>query len=78
MHSMLSGNETKPGLLTTEFWVAVVLPWLVTAADNAEVINVVPERWRFVLPAVSMLASGLYALSRGRAKAGIPYNPNTD
>lgn len=72
---MLNGNETKPGLLTTEFWAAIVLPWLVTLADNADVISVTPERWRWVLPVVATFVSGLYAMGRGRAKQGVPYDP---
>lgn len=76
--------ETKPGILTTEFWltlfVGVVLPWLVTIADNADVVNVVPEKWRWVLPVISAFASaltvGLYSVGRGKAKQGVAYNPN--
>lgn len=71
---LTKGNESKPGIFTTEFYAAVVLPWLVTLGDNTDVINVVPEKYRFVLPAISMLASGFYALSRGRAKSGVAYD----
>lgn len=72
---MLKSNETKPGLLTTEFWAAVVLPWLVTLGDNQGIINVVPERYRFLLPVISMIVSGFYAVGRGKAKQGVPYQP---
>jgi hypothetical protein len=74
--------ETKPGPTTTEFYamvVAVLLPWLVTLADNTDVVNVTPEKYRWILPLVSSfataLATGLYAVGRGKAKQGIPYNP---
>lgn len=76
--------ETKPGTKTTEFWltvVTVVLPWLATGGDNADVVNLVPEKYRYLLPIVASLATvlstGLYALGRGKAKQGIPYTPDT-
>ena len=69
--SRYSSGETKPGLYTSEFWAAVVLPWIVTSLNSADVINVVPDRWRWVLPIVAMFVNGLYAMSRGRAKQGI-------
>lgn len=74
--------ETKPGTRTTEFYMTlltIVLPWLVTIADNADVVNVVPERYRYLLPVVAAVAtalsSGLYAVGRGKAKQGIAYDP---
>lgn len=75
--------ETKPGHLTTEFWamvVTVVLPWLTTIADNTNVVSVVPDKYRWVLPLVAAfataLSTGLYAVGRGKAKSGIAYDPN--
>lgn len=74
--------ETKPGISTTEFYamlVAVALPWLATLGDNTDVISVTPERWRWILPVIASvataLATGLYAVGRGKAKQGVPYNP---
>jgi hypothetical protein len=72
--------ETKPGTQTTEFYamiVAILLPWLATIGDNAGIITYVPERYRWVLPVVASAATaisaGLYAIGRGQAKQGIPY-----
>jgi hypothetical protein len=74
--------ETKPGIQTTEFWamvVTVVLPWLATIADNTDVVSIVPEKYRWVLPVIASfataLSAGLYAVGRGKAKQGIPYQP---
>lgn len=60
----------RRGFRTSEFAAAVVLPWLVTAADNAQVISLVPDNYRFLLAGFSILAGGFYALSRGQAKRG--------
>lgn len=64
--------ETKPGYLTTEFWVTMFgnlsgLLNLVGAWDF------VPNKWIVIALAV---LNGLYAVSRGQAKQGIPYTPN--
>jgi hypothetical protein len=74
--------ETKPGTKTTEFWsmiAVVVLPWLATLGDNTDVVNLVPERYRYLLPVVAGLSNalvvGLYGVGRGKAKSGVPYNP---
>jgi hypothetical protein len=72
--------ETKPGTRTSEFYamlVGSILPWLVTIANNTDVVNVVPERYRYLLPIVAAMANailiGLYAVGRGKAKSGVPY-----
>jgi hypothetical protein len=52
----------KPGVLTTEFWLAVVVI-LGTAIDS--LAGSLPDRYAGIAAAVS---SGLYAISRGLAK----------
>jgi hypothetical protein len=52
----------KPGVLTTEFWLAVVVI-LGTTLDA--LAGSLPDRYAGIASAV---ASGLYALSRGLAK----------
>lgn len=75
--------ETKPAPKTSEFWFTLivgVLTWLTTVADNADVVNVVPDKYRYVLNSVAMLATallaGLYTIGRGKAKQGVAYNPD--
>lgn len=65
-------QETKPGVKTTEFWFAVVLPYVIALLDSVDWVNVLPDKWQFALPIIS---SAIYALSRGRAKQGEPYYP---
>jgi hypothetical protein len=62
--------ETKPGIKTTEFWltIAVDLAALLSALAGA-----LPPKWA---GAINMVATGLYALSRGWSKSKAPYNPN--
>ena len=72
--------ETKPGVKTSEFYVlvvAILLPWLATIGDNTGIVSYVPDKYRWVLPVVASAATaisaGLYAIGRGQAKQGIPY-----
>jgi len=61
--------ETKPGVRTTEFW----LHNLVTLANLLNVLGA----WNFAPNKYSVYAqaavTGLYALARGLAKAGVPF-----
>ncbi len=74
--------ETKPAVKTSELWITLAigaLTWLTTIGDNADIVNVVPAKYSYVLNGVAMastaLLAGLYAIGRGKAKQGIPYTP---
>lgn len=59
--------ETKPGIVTTEFWLTVIVN-LYALLDYAEIWNVMPEKW------VGLLQGGItaaYILSRGLAKSRV-------
>ncbi len=64
--------ESKPGYLTTEFWITLIvgaITWLAHAADSGA----------FGLKTTAALTSGLavaYAIARGLAKQGVPYTPS--
>lgn len=60
-------TETKPGVKTTEFWLnlAVSVGTLVAGLSSA-----LPPKWATIAITVS---NGLYYLSRGEAKKGVPY-----
>jgi hypothetical protein len=64
--------ETKPGYLTTEFWTTVILIVLGIVQDATGTIDV-NNKW--VILGQSIIG-GLYAASRGLAKAGVPYTPS--
>lgn len=57
-------RETKPGVLTTEFWLVIIANALV----NVGAIDV-GAKYRGLLAVLSTLG---YALSRGLAKTGVP------
>lgn len=57
-------TETKPGYLTTEFWLTIVVNVLVQANTIP-----VPEKWQGVAALLSVIG---YAISRGLAKHGVP------
>ena len=66
--------ETKPGVRTTEFW----LHNLVTLANLLNVLgawNFAPNKYSVYAQAI---ITGLYALARGLAKAGVPASVPTD
>lgn len=69
---MPATRETKPGIYTTEFWITIFtnLAALVDIA-GADYLN---TQNRYVVLAVAVV-NGLYAVSRGRAKQGIPFEP---
>lgn len=64
--------ETKPGYLTTEFWVTIFTN-AYALGDVVGIWNTIPDRYATILMAV---VSGAYAASRGIAKSGVTYNPN--
>lgn len=64
--------ETKPGTKTTEFWTMIVVN-IINLLNMMNVWNFVPNRYSAVLMAG---VTGLYTLSRGWAKSGIPASPD--
>lgn len=63
--------ETKPGYLTTEFWVTV-LSNFAGVLDLLGAWNFVPHRWIVLGLAIINAA---YLVSRGQAKQGVAYKP---
>lgn len=61
--------ETKPALYTTEFWLTM-FGNLGGLLDVFNVWNFVPNTWVVIGLA---LINGLYAVSRGQAKGGVPF-----
>lgn len=61
---MKVATESKPGYLSTEFWL-VIIANVLTQAGALEV----PDRYRWVVALVTVVG---YALSRGLAKLGEP------
>lgn len=59
--------ETKPGYLTTEFWVTI-LGSLYMFLNTTGILNEVPEKYSTF--ALAILGAA-YALSRGHAKNGV-------
>lgn len=59
-------KETKAGWRTTEFW--LTLAGLV-AVNASGLVMTLPDRYQAI---ASAILAGLYALSRGQAKQGIP------
>lgn len=59
-------NETKAGWKTTEFWLTVAGLVAVNAGD---LVMTLPDKYQAL---ASAALAGLYALSRGVAKKGIP------
>jgi len=63
--------ETKPGYLTTEFWVSI-FTGVYMALNTTGVLTQIPPKFGAIALAV---VSALYAVSRGQAKQGVQYNP---
>lgn len=63
--------ETKPGYLTTEFWVSII-----TGAymffNTTGVLDQIPNKYSGLLLAI---ITGFYTVSRGVAKQGVGYTP---
>lgn len=71
MESTTGIMESKPGYLTTEFWITLFSN-LGGLLNLLGAWNFVPNKWVVIAMAV---INGLYAVSRGQAKQGVPYNP---
>ena len=63
--------ETKPGYLTTEFWVSI-LSGIYMVLNTTGLISQIPNKWAAVALAVITAA---YTVARGVAKQGIAYDP---
>ncbi len=63
--------ETKPAYLTTEFWVTI-FSTIYMVLNASGILNEIPPQWAAVATAI---LGGLYAVGRGQAKQGLPYNP---
>lgn len=59
--------ETKPGYLTTEFWVSIFTGGYMVL-NTTGLINQIPDTWAAIAVAV---IGGAYSVSRGQAKQGI-------
>ena len=64
--------ETKPGYLTTEFWVSI-LTGLYMVLNTTGVVNQIPAKFSGIALAI---ISAFYALARGQAKQGVAYTPD--
>ncbi len=64
--------ETKPGYLTTEFWVSI-FSGLYMVLNTTGVLNQIPPKFGAIAVAV---ISAAYAVARGQAKQGVAYDPN--
>lgn len=60
-------KETKSGVVTSEFWLVIV----VNALTQIGALDV-PERYKWIVLAASIAA---YSISRGLAKLGVPEQP---
>lgn len=68
-------TETKPGITTTEFWLALFTN-LIAMAQLTGVWQYAPDgqnKWVLVGMAI---VNAVYAVGRGKAKQGVPYDPN--
>jgi predicted tellurium resistance membrane protein TerC len=66
--------ETKPGVQTTEFW-TMLFGQVVAVLQLTGAWQYMPSSKNpYVIIAMAVLG-GLYAVGRGRAKQGVPYNP---
>lgn len=60
-------SETRKGWKTTEFWLTIAG---LLAVNLNGVVLTLPDKYQAIATAV---IAGLYAISRGQAKAGIPH-----
>ena len=66
-------KESKPGWRTTEFWVTVIGA-LYLFLNTTGAVDELPKSWSSIALAI---IGGAYAVSRGIAKQGIPFDPPT-
>jgi hypothetical protein len=63
--------ETKPGYLTTEFWVSIFTGGYMFL-NTTGVLDQIPNRYSGLLLAI---IGGAYTVSRGQAKNGVKPDP---
>ncbi len=63
--------ETKPGYLTSEFWVSIITG-IYLALNATGIMEQIPNRWGAIGLA---FVTALYSVSRGQAKQGVAYHP---
>jgi len=66
---VLPVGESKPGYYTTEFWLTILFN-LFSLLNVTGIWDYMPNSWSVIAAAI---VNALYALSRGQAKQGIPY-----
>ena len=66
--------ETKPGYLTSEFWIVIATNVLgIMQLVGLDPYTLSDSSNKYVVGALAFL-NGLYAVGRGKAKQGVPYN----
>ncbi len=63
--------ETKPGYLTTEFWVSIFTGFYMVL-NTTGVLSQIPDKFAGIATAIIAAA---YAVSRGQAKQGVKPDP---
>lgn len=63
--------ETKPGYLTTEFWITVIT-WVINFLNIIGIWDFISNWHSGILVTAVTFA---YAVARGVAKQGVPYTP---
>lgn len=63
-------TEARPGIMTTEFWLTIVVAGVVVIA--AYIDDGIADRWGWILATAVVVA---YVVSRGIAKAGSKEGP---
>ena len=64
--------ETKPGYLTTEFWITV-LTGAYMALNATGVVDQIPDKYSALALAI---LGGAYSVARGQAKSGVKPDPS--
>lgn len=72
MHTITT--ETKPGILTTEFFVTLFTN-VISLLNLTGAWNYVPNKYTVILMAI---VNAAYAVARGQAKQGVPFQAMVD
>lgn len=63
--------ETKPGYLSSEFWVSIITG-IYMVMNTTGIVNQIPDRYAGIGLAI---VTALYTVSRGQAKQGVKPDP---
>lgn len=74
---LTSGNETKPGVYTTEFW-SMLLLQVMGLLQLTGAWDYVPDSSNKYVALGMAILGGFYTVSRGKAKQGVAYDPNAN